>query len=305
MKRLLIMTFLFLLLPGLFATYEFRPIGTAEVQAEGDLKLGERVYRENCVACHGEKGTGKGSSASTLKTKPRDFTTGIFKFRSTPSGSLPLDEDILRTVTKGVRTTSMLPQLHLSQEERLAVVQYLKTFFPRFKKQKPGQSISIPSRPHEDKALIALGETLYKDAGCVSCHGSDGKGDGPSAEGLKDYWGFPMQPADLTLKPFKSGPDPEDLYRTLSTGFDGTPMPSYADSLTPKERWGIVFYILSIATHERRRGMMGLVGEETQGMMIDMRAAMAGMMGGRGMIRRGGGMMNGNMQEMMKEMMGR
>ncbi len=273
--------------------------------AEADIAVGEKIYRENCAACHGERGDGKGPEAGRLGNKPRDFTAGIYKFRSTPSGSLPLSEDILRTISKGVRGTSMLAQLHLSQEERSAVVQYLKTFSPRFKKQKPGPSLSVPPKPREDKELVTQGESVYRDAGCASCHGSDGKGDGPSAEGLKDYWSFPIGPTDLTLKPFKSGPDPEDLYRTLSTGLDGTPMPSYADSLTPKERWSLVFYILSIATHERPRGMMGLVGEETQGMMIDMRAAMAGMMGGRGMMGKGGGMMDRDMKEMMKDMKGR
>lgn len=272
---------------------------------EGGSRLGEKVYRESCSVCHGLEGNGRGQAASTLKAKPRDFTTGIYKFRSTPSGSLPLDQDILRTIAKGVRATSMLPQLHLSEEERRAVVQYIKTFSLRFKERRPEQPISIPPRPLQDKALIALGKTLYKEAGCPSCHGLEGKGDGPSPEGLKDYWGFPTQPADLTLKPFKSGPGPEDLYRTLSTGLDGTPMPSYADSLTPKELWSLVFYILSIATQERPRGMMGLVGEETQGMRVDMRAAMAGMMGSRGIMRRGGGMMDRNMRDMMKDMMGR
>jgi hypothetical protein len=80
-------------------------------------------------------------------------------------------------------------------------------------------------------------------------------------------------------------------------------MPSYADALSPNERWALVSYILSIATREKPRGMMGLVGEEVEGMRIDMRAAMAGM-GGRGMMR-GGGMMNRNMQDRMKDMMGR
>ena len=69
-------------------------------------------------------------------------------------------------------------------------------------------------------------------------------------------------------------------------------MPAYADVLSANERWGIVYYILSIATRERPRGMMGLIGEEVQGMRIDMRAAMASMMGGRGMRGRGGGMMS-------------
>jgi hypothetical protein len=122
---------------------------------------------------------------------------------------------------------------------------------------------------------------------------------------MKDDSGNPILATDLTLKPFKSGPDPEDLFRTISTGLNGTPMPSYGNALTEKERWALVSYIFSIATHERPRGMMGLVGEEVQGMRIDMRAAMAGMMGGRGMMGRGGGMMDRNMREMMKDMMGR
>jgi len=76
---------------------------------------------------------------------------------------------------------------------------------------------------------------------------------------------------------------------------NGTPMPSYEDAFSPKERWALVSYILSIATHERPRGMMGLDGEEVDGMRIDMRAAMAGKMGG------GGGMMNKDMKDMMKD----
>jgi cytochrome c oxidase cbb3-type subunit I/II len=304
MKRILLLVIGVIFTVAIFLAEE-RRYGISQVARAEELALGEKVYRENCAACHGEKGDGKGPQADRLKTKPRDFTTGIYKFRSTPSGSLPLDDDIFRTISRGVRGTSMLAQLQLSEEERRAVARYVKTFSQRFKKQKLGQPISISQKPREDREFIALGKTLYKDAGCDSCHGPDGKGDGPSAESLKDSWGFPIQPADLTLKPFKSGPQPEDLYRTLSTGLDGTPMPSYSSSLTPKEEWALVFYVFSIATKEKPRGMMGLVGEETQAMMIDMRAAMAGMMGERGMMGRGGGMMDRNMRDMMKDMMGR
>ena len=82
-------------------------------------------------------------------------------------------------------------------------------------------------------------------------------------------------------------------------------MPSYAEALAPRERWALVSYVLSIATRERPKGMMGLIDEEVEGMRIDMRAAMAGMMGGRGMMGRGGGMMDRNMRDMMKDMMER
>jgi cytochrome c oxidase cbb3-type subunit 2 len=275
------------------------------VRADENPALGERIYRENCAACHGEKGDGKGPEAQRLKTKPRDFTAGIYKFRSTPSGSLPLDQDIFAAVSRGVRGTSMLAQLQLSEQERWAVVHYLKTFSKRFKTEKSGQAVAIAPAPSGDAKLLALGRSMYEEAGCAQCHGSVGRGQSPSAKGLKDDWGNPIAPSDLTLKPFKSGANPEDLYRTLSTGLNGTPMPSYADALSANERWALVSYILSIATHDRPRGMMGLVGEEVEGMRIDMRAAMAGMMGGRGMMRRGGGMMNRDMKEMMKDGMGR
>ncbi len=279
----------------------YSPANSGEPTA-ADLTLGERVYRETCAACHGIQGDGNGPEAYRLTTKSRDFTSGIYKFRSTPSGSLPLDQDILRTIARGIRGTSMLAQLHLSQEETWAVAQYIKTFSPKFSEGKPQKAIPISPRPSRNKSLISLGKTLYKDAGCGDCHGAEGTGNGPSVNGLKDHWGFPIQPSNLTRKPFKSGSNPDELYRTLSTGLDGTPMPSYADSLEPRQIWALAYYILSIAQDEPRgRGMMGmmnLVGEERLGMMIDMPAAMAGMMGERGMMGR-------NMNEMMKDMMGR
>ena len=270
--------------------------------AEENPNLGEKVFRENCAACHGEKGDGRGPEANKLKTKPRDFTRGVFKFRSTASGSLPSDEDVLRTISRGVRGTSMLAQLHLSEKERWAVTEYIKTFSTRFSSEKLLQALPILAKPSTSKILVARGKSIYREAGCAQCHGPAGNGNGASAKGLKDDWGQPISPTDLTQKPFKSGPDPEDLYRTISTGLSGTPMPLYADVLTPNERWSLVSYLLSIATSERPRGMMGLVGEETEGMRIDMRAAMAGMMGGQGMMGRGGGMMNRDMNNMMKDM---
>jgi cytochrome c oxidase cbb3-type subunit I/II len=275
-------------------------------RAETDLEFGKRIYAENCAACHGAKGDGQGPEADRLKTKPRDFSTGHYKFRSTPSGSLPLDADIFRTISRGVRTTSMLAQLHLSEHEIRAVIDYVKTLSPRFKTEQAVDTLAIPAQPRFNSQLVALGRSKYQEAGCAACHGDNGQGDGPSSKELKDDSGNPISPTDLTLKPFKSGPEPEDLFRTLSTGLNGTPMPSYGGALSAKDRWGLVAYVMSIATRDRPRGMMGLVGEEVQGMRIDMRAAMAGMMRGGGMMMgRGGGMMDRKMRDKMKDMMER
>lgn len=305
MSKPLTVTSMVLLILGMLFLHDSGNNPFLVVEAAADAELGKKIYLENCAACHGQKGDGKGPEASRLQTKPRDFTTGNYKFRSTPSGSLPLDQDIFRTISQGVRTTSMLAQLHLSEKERWAVTEYLKTFSNRFKTEKPLDPVRIQAPPSPSRDLITLGKTMYTDAGCNQCHGAEGKGNALSANELKDESGNPIVPTDLTLKPFKSGPSPEDLYRTLSTGLNGTPMPSYADALTPNERWALVFYILSIATQERPRGMMGLVGEEIDGMRIDMRAAMAGMMGGREMMGRGGAMMDKDMRDMMKDMMQR
>lgn len=297
MKKASVSSLTALLILGLLLVSNLVNEQLFRVQAATDDDLGARLYLENCATCHGKRGDGKGPEASRLKIKPRDFTTGNYKFRSTPSGSLPLEDDIFKTISRGIRGTSMLAQLHLSDAERWALVKRLKLFSQRFRSERRPAAIEIPPMPAMDSQLVDLGKFRYQDAGCAECHGRDGKGDGPSGKGLTDESGRSIFPADLTMRPFKSGLDPADLYRTLSTGLNGTPMPSYADALPVKERWAVVAYILSIATRERPRGMMGLVGEEVQGMQIDMRAAMAGMMKSRGMMGRGGGMMDKNMHD--------
>jgi cytochrome c oxidase cbb3-type subunit 2 len=280
---MVILALLFVVTPWLL--YDARDHAFA-ARAETPTATVENIYLDNCAACHGQEGDGKGPQAARLKTKPRDFTAGNYKFRSTPTGSLPLDADIFRSISEGVRTTSMLAQRHLSDRQRWALTEYLKTFSNRFKAERPLPPISVPARPSFSAQLRALGKMKYEESGCGECHGPTGQGDGSSASQMKDELGNSIVPTNLTLKPFKSGPAPEDLYRTLSTGLNGTPMPSYAEALTPNERWALVSYIVSIAIRERSRGMMGLVGEEVDGMRIDMPAAMSGMMRGSGMMHR-------------------
>lgn len=219
------------------------PPGTADRH----LELGRLVYEQNCAICHGAWGDGRGMAAHMLGTQPRDLQKGIFKFRSTPSGSLPTDEDLFQTVSQGLHGTGMIGQNFLSEGERRAVVAYLKTFSKRFESEKPQEPISIPEPPRRAPELIAKGKALYQMAGCFACHGTEGRGDGPAAEGLKDDWGFPIQPADLT-RPLKRGSSAEAIYKTLVTGLDGTPMPSYEGALSDNEFWALSFYVASLNT---------------------------------------------------------
>ncbi len=91
------------------------------------------------------------------------------------------------------------------------------------------------------------GKDVWQQAKCWECHGQTGKGDGEKAPGLKDDFGFPIRPADLTTGQFKSGPAVEDIFRTMSTGLSGTPMPSYSDSLPEQDRWALAYYVLSLS----------------------------------------------------------
>ena len=211
------------------------------------LALGRQVYESRCIGCHGPKGDGNGAAATFLSPKPRDFTLGVFKFRTTPSGSLPTDGDLYRTITRGVRWTAMPTWHELSDKERMAVAGYIKTFSKRFKEETPEPPLLIGDPPKATPELVTRGKDLYVKAKCFQCHGPGGKGDGPSADEMKDLAGFPIRPADFTRGQFKGGSSVRDIFRTMSLGLDGTPMPSFADSMTEPERWAISYYVLSLS----------------------------------------------------------
>jgi len=208
---------------------------------------GKEVYTAHCVGCHGVRGDGAGPAATFLSPLPRDFTTGVFKFRSTPSGSLPTDGDLFRTVTRGVRWTAMPTWHEVADKERAAVVAYVKTLSRRWSEETGEPPIHVPRPPRATPELLARGQRLYAQAKCAECHGDGGRGDGPSAASLQDDFERPIRPTDFTRGQFKAGASVADVYRSLTTGLDGTPMPSFADAMTDDERWAIAYYVLAFS----------------------------------------------------------
>jgi cytochrome c oxidase cbb3-type subunit 2 len=215
--------------------------------SEDLLARGREVYRQRCVGCHGVRGDGNGPAATFLSPRPRDFTLGVFKFRTTPSGSLPTDGDLFRTVTRGVRWTAMPPWHELPDKDRMAVVSYIKTFSDRWKDERPEPPLVIAAVPRATSELLARGKELFQKAKCWECHGHEGRGDGPSAGQLKDVLELPIRPTDFTRGQFKGGSHVVDVFRTMTLGLDGTPMPSFADSMSEEERWAISYYVLSFS----------------------------------------------------------
>jgi mono/diheme cytochrome c family protein len=208
---------------------------------------GEAVYTRWCVSCHGELGDGRGYSAQWLEPRPRDFTSGIFKCRSTPSGTLPTNDDLLRTLTVGLYHTYMPAWAVLGEKQLRDVSEYLKTFSTKWKEEAPGTPIVIPPEPANDEASRKRGRTIWKNNQCEKCHGPEGKGNGASAPTLRDDWGFPDQPFNFAASDKrKCGSTNADLYRTFMTGLNGTPMPSFGDSISPQDGWDLVHYVLSL-----------------------------------------------------------
>jgi mono/diheme cytochrome c family protein len=231
--------------------------------------VGRDIYVMACHACHGADGRGDGSVGPMLAPRrapqPRDFTSAEFKFRSTPSGQLPTTADLLRTVTEGVRAPGgamtiglrghrIMPGFrHMPEEQRFEVIEYVKSLNRGFWERKEIKTVAVPAPPPATPERLARGKQLYADADCLACHGTGGRGDGPSAPTLKDNRDLPIAATDLTRpERFKNGGRPEDVYRTLVTGLAGTPMPSYADSLEPEQVWDLVYYMLSLSRGGQR-----------------------------------------------------
>jgi mono/diheme cytochrome c family protein len=222
-----------------------------------DTLHGHFVYMKNCVFCHGQRGDGKGEMGLSVQPLPRDFAAGVFKYRSTPSGSLPTDVDLTRTVREGIPGTAMPAFEKLPARDVKAVIEYVKSFSPKWRRiENYAEPVTIPKPPgwfadaKEFPRRAEAGRVYYSIA-CASCHGEKGDGRG-AVTNLVDSWGHPSAASDLGRPFFRSGRQPEDIYRVLVTGLDGTPMPSFAESTTEQQRWELVAFIQWFRSESRK-----------------------------------------------------
>jgi hypothetical protein len=235
------------------------------------LQSGRDGYMQYCRPCHGEHGDGKGPAALGLRPPPRDFTSGLFKFAAVPGGSLPHDEDLLRIVKNGLHGTAMLawdvPDRRLQD-----IIQYLKTFSPRWKEEEPGEVIAASPDPWAQRPAQGAerGRKLYHGlAQCLGCHpayasrreidaasreltGNPTTDFRPDLYGalLKESdYGVKLLPPDFTraeLRSIRAGHQAEDLYRVIASGVGGTAMPSWKGSLPEDDLWALVHYVSTL-----------------------------------------------------------
>lgn len=234
---------------------------SSAAEGAGTLEAGKAVYEQHCAQCHGVNGDGNGPATVWLFPRPRNFSAGLFKIQSTPAGTLPTDEDLYQTVTRGMPGTSMPSFTYLSEAERRAVVQYVKyltaytndagqrinRFEEARQKNNVGKPYQVPPEPAVTVQSLARGQELFSKLLCVTCHGETGAGDGPNAPTLRDTQGLYLPPRDFNTGAFRGGSTGRDLYLRIATGLAGTPMAPYGpEAVSETDRWALVHYVLSL-----------------------------------------------------------
>ncbi len=260
------------------------------------LKLGQAIYQERCVQCHGVSGDGNGPVANQMYPRPRDYRKGVYKFTSTPYGSKPVRADLVRTVMKGIRGTSMPSFKLLPPQEIEAVVDYVLVLTHRGELEEQiavladfdeevdpelfeeeslplikqlwaqaagSQVVPLSPQPVFTRGHVSRGKEAFLSKGCSKCHGEDGRGQNAEnlAGSFKDRWGNVTRAADLTAGMLHGGQRPIDVYRRIYSGINGTPMPGFASAFQqePETLWDLVAYVLHV-TNTRRMGIGHLPG---------------------------------------------
>ncbi len=238
------------------------------------IEEGKKIYFRKCVWCHGVDGAGDGPGADRLWPRPRNFNQGTFKIRHTASGELPLfdptkpvagQNDLFDTVTHGLPGSAM-PSWDgiLTEQQRLQVLSFVTMQLVKDRKfDDKTETFSVLDIANKDamkpiaysEESIKKGAQLVVDKKCVECHGMEGRGDG-NPFNLKDDWGFPIQPANWhkcwNFRGSRQDPYKIDtIFRTFSTGVNGTPMPSFADNTTVEERWHMANFVNSVCEREK------------------------------------------------------
>ncbi len=243
-----------------FISFGLIALSYTPVFAKGDANAGKGVFEKRCQGCHGEKGDGKGLAAVFLYPKPADFTGGKFKLRSTPSGEMPTDDDLFKTITNGVPGSAMPAFNYISEDERWNVIQHVKTLsvyydeeegktYNLFELRGAPHPLNVSTEPAMTPESLAKAKTVYEQEklGCIKCHGRLGKGDGPSAQEQVDDWGRPIKVRDFTTGVFKGGNTNKDIYLRFATGMAGTPMPAFSgEQISDEDRWLLVQYVQSL-----------------------------------------------------------
>jgi len=242
------------------------PVGLSPAEAAGRV-----TYLQHCVACHGEAGDGQGVSGRGLMPPARNFQRGVFKWVSTAAGDLPQDDDLRRTILRGLAGTAMRPWA-IPAGEMDNLIAYLKSLSPRWRRGAP-PALPLPPDPwgpERAPAAIARGEAVYYGrAQCATCHPAyvarsvaEGHARALQGPGVTLAWrpdahrgvavheegfGVAVVAPDFVHDPLRNGVAIDDLARVLAVGIGGTPMPAWREALSTDDLYALAWYVRSLA----------------------------------------------------------
>jgi DMSO reductase family type II enzyme heme b subunit len=221
----------------------------------------DQIYQFRCAVCHGEEGTGDGPAAEFLYPRARDFTQGLYKYKTAPAGLPPRDEDLFNIIKYGLAGTSMVGWSDLLTDEQISDLLLVIKQFDISATWAPVDAededfdddghylnpdvVTVAEQEPTDGQIpysaesVSLGKEVYEE-NCRKCHGEAGRGNITSGKFLEDDFGYRTWARDLT-KPWTwrmtegmSGNDEQNrdetvrnIYTRLSVGMPGTPMPAH------------------------------------------------------------------------------
>ncbi len=204
-------------------------------------------YDRLCATCHGADGRGNGPATPWLWPSPRDLTQESFRWVSQTNGASI--KDINNAIRWGSRRSSMPGFADtLSEDQITALSRYIENW--RQQKYVPaGPSPEVPDTT--DTLTTNNGQPLWSRFACDSCHGKEGKGDGPAANSLRDENGTTTPPPDWTTqpmgRPYPVGQGISAAYAAITFGHPGTAMPAFENAIPQQDRWTLAAYSVRLA----------------------------------------------------------
>jgi len=213
------------------------------------VEEGRQAYQASCASCHGQDGRGNGPQANSLPNRPTNLREGL---KATSAGSL------FTALTAGHTSADVGPVYALDAQARWSIVHFVRADLLASSsltdtsaaelgaacgQLNPGEQVicraevkkDLDSKLNATPEQLTRGAELYSN-NCSSCHGPEGKADGPAAVALDP------KPRNLAKDDFKAGSSAFALFNTVTNGLAGTSMPGF-DSLAEADRWAIVHHL--------------------------------------------------------------
>jgi len=233
-------------------TWEKAAPATTAAEAPADGGTGEaavkRLYGKYCAQCHGAEGEGDGPAADFLYPKPRDFSLGVFKYKTTHADDeFPSDDDLRKTIREGLPGTAMPAWAGVLDEAQIdGLIGLIKTFGEWDEEDFVPRPIDLGDKVPSSPESIARGAKLFKKA-CVQCHGALGRGNVTSGKKLKDDWRNRIWPRNLTRpETWRWTRTVDEVFQRISTGIRGTPMPEHTTTMSIHDRWDVANYVMTL-----------------------------------------------------------